>query len=108
VDEGLSPHGEDHLLEPAPRTKEDELWASLLFDLQGQMDRSTFNLWLKSSRLLQIEQADKGPTHLVAAVCSPQAVDWLEHRLMPVIQRAVRYRLGRDVRITFQPPPESG
>jgi hypothetical protein len=104
MDESLPAPGESHLFHRPPKTKEDELWASILFDLRCQMDPATFDLWLKSSRLLEMVQTAEGTAHLVVTVCSPYAVNWLEHRLLHVVECAVRYRLKQEVSITFRPP----
>jgi hypothetical protein len=72
------------------------IWADSLSELQLQMTRATFDTWLRGS---QVVQADDGC--LIIAVRHAYAVDWLQHRLLPVIQRTVTRHAGGDVEITF-------
>jgi DNA-binding transcriptional ArsR family regulator len=72
------------------------LWARCLRDLQLQMTRATFDTWLRGSR---VEEAGDG--HLTIAVRSVYAVEWLQNRLLPVIQRTVTRHAGDVIKITF-------
>ena len=72
------------------------IWANSLAELQLQMTRATFDTWLRGS---QVIEADDG--HLTIAVRHAHAVDWLQHRLLPVIQRTATRHAGGEVEITF-------
>ena len=90
---------EDDAPEPAPDSVPAEarrIWAESLAELQLQMTRATFDTWLRGS---QVVEADDG--HLTIAVRHAHAVDWLQHRLLPVIQRTVTRHAGGEVEITF-------
>jgi hypothetical protein len=90
---------EDEPPEPEPEPVPAEalrLWASCLGELQLQMTRATFDTWLRGSRVV-----GAGDGFLTIAVRHAYAVDWLQNRLMPVIQRTVARHVGGDVKITF-------
>jgi hypothetical protein len=91
-----------HLLLRQPRTEEQELWEQILGDLQLQMARATFDQWLRGSELLDLRRPQAGVARLVVQVTSPYALDWLEHRLIPLIQRTVERRLGQEASLTFR------
>lgn len=73
-----------------------DVWDRTLDILQGQMTRATFDTWLRGSRLLE----ENGVTWTVA-VRHAYALDWLNSRLMPVIERAARHVAGREVAVQF-------
>lgn len=81
----------------------DHLWAQALAELELQMTRATFDTWLRGSRAV-----DGAPDEIVVAVEHAYALDWLNHRLMPVIQRTVDRVAGRQMAVRFevrQPAP---
>jgi chromosomal replication initiation ATPase DnaA len=53
------------------------------------MTRQTFDTWLRDTRLV----ARAGP-YFTVAVKNSYAADWLEHRLLPVIQRVLAGLIG--------------
>ena len=73
-----------------------QLWATALGELQLQMTRATFDTWLRGSHV--VEAGDGSLTVRVRHAC---AADWLQSRLLPVIQRTVARHTGGDVQITF-------
>jgi len=90
---------EDGSPEPEPDPVLDEarrLWATSLGELQLQMTRATFDTWLRGSQVVEA-----GDGYLTVAVRHAYAVDWLQNRLMPVIQRTVRRHADGDIKITF-------
>ena len=90
---------EDEPAEPEPEPVPAEalrLWATCLNELQLQMTRATFDTWLRGSRVVEA-----GDGFLTIAVRHAYAVDWLQNRLMPVIQRTVARHTGGQVKITF-------
>jgi len=72
------------------------LWQRALGDLQLQMTRATFDAWLRGSRVV-----GSGEGRMTIRVRHAYAVDWLEHRLKAVVERAVRQRAGHEVAIVF-------
>jgi len=70
----------------ATETKDEDAlwWQVVLKDLQGQMTRPSFNMWLKNTCLLE-RQDD----HILVGVANNSAKDWLENRLLDTIKRAV-------------------
>ena len=72
------------------------LWATCLSELQLQMTRATFDTWLRGSRVVEA-----GDGFLTVAVRHAYAVDWLQNRLMPVIQRTAARHVGGQITITF-------
>jgi len=72
------------------------LWAMALGELQLQMTRATFDTWLRGSQVV-----GAGDGSFTVKVRHAYAVDWLQNRLLPVIQRAVARHTGGDTMITF-------
>ena len=71
-----------------------DLWARALEFLPLYMDRRTFDHWLQGTRALALEG-----DCLVVQAHTARAVEWLEHRLAPVIHRVLStYLPGRQVR----------
>ena len=60
------------------------------------MTRATFDTWLRGSQVVEA-----GGDCLTIAVRYAYAVDWLQNRLLPVIQRTVARHAGCDIKITF-------
>jgi hypothetical protein len=90
---------EDDPPEPEPESVPAEvhqLWARCLDELQLQMTGATFDTWLRGSRAIEA-----GDGCLTIAVRHAYAVDWLQNRLLPVIQRTVARHAAGEVKITF-------
>jgi hypothetical protein len=78
------------------RAKENSpVWKKALQDLQFQMTRATFSTWLEGTTA--IETRDELTVH----VRNLFAVDWLDNRLRPMIQRTVDDRAGRSMSVRF-------
>lgn len=78
-------------LPPAPEpTPAERLWESTLRQLEGQMTRATFDAHLRSSRAVGFNS--DGNTLVVRAL-NLQAVEWLEGRLRPVVQRTLNHNV---------------
>jgi chromosomal replication initiation ATPase DnaA len=60
------------------------------------MTRATFDTWLRGSRVVAAEEG-----RLTVAVRYTYAVDWLENRLMPVIERTVARRTDQETQVKF-------
>jgi hypothetical protein len=75
----------------------DRLWQASLAELRLQMARSTFDTWVRSTRLEGVELLDTGDVaagggprlRLVIAAANTAARDWLENRFYTVIRRTV-------------------
>ena len=72
------------------------IWTRSLEELKLQMTRATFDTWLRGS---EVVEADDGC--LTVAVRHAHAVDWLQNRLLPVIERTVARHADGEVKITF-------
>ena len=69
----------------AKEKTEDELWwDGKLDELKGQMTLGAFNNWLRGTTLLEREDG-----RIVVGVANEHAKDWLENRLMSVVERTV-------------------
>ena len=81
-----------------PRTTAEarRIWTRSLGELQMQMTRATFDTWLRGSQVVEA-----GDGYLTITVRHAHAVDWLQHRLLPVIERTVARHAGGEVKITF-------
>jgi DnaA N-terminal domain/IclR helix-turn-helix domain len=96
--EGEDP-GEENPPEPeleSVSAEADQLWARCLGELQLQMTRATFDTWLRGSRVVEA-----GDDCLTVVVRNAYAMDWLQNRLLPVIQRTVVRHAGGDIQIKF-------
>jgi len=60
------------------------------------MMRATFDTWLRASKIVEV-----GDGCLTVAVRHAHAVDWLQGRLLPVIERTVAWHVDGEVKITF-------
>jgi len=74
-------------------THKGEIWRKALGELQLQMTRATFDTWLRGSRV--IEENGDG---LTVELQHPYAVEWIDKRLRPVIERTLaRHEEGLTV-----------
>lgn len=81
-------------------TEAQNTWSSILEDLQLQMTRATYDTWLRGTRVV----ATEGDTWTVY-VRHAYAMDWLNARLRPVIDRTVaRHAPGIRVEFTATDP----
>lgn len=68
------------------------LWQAALGELELQMPRATFDMWLRDTHCIGMENGDT----LVIGVKNGYAVEWLEHRLITVIERTLHRLTQRD------------
>ncbi len=73
-----------------------KLWQAVLGDLQLQMTRGTFDTWLRGSRVLSFEEGT-----FVVYVQHAYAADWLQNRLLRVIERTLRRHAGPEAQVAF-------
>jgi len=86
-------------LEPDPEDVSVEarrIWTNSLEELKLQMTRATFDTWLRGSKVVEA-----GDGCLTVAVRHAHAVDWLQNRLLSVIERTVARHTDGKVKITF-------
>lgn len=79
-----------------PLAEAQKQWQAALGELQLQMTRATFDTWLRGSRVIAHED-----NRFTVHVRHAYAVDWLQNRLLPVIQRTLRRRAGPDAQVVF-------
>ena len=72
------------------------IWTRSLEELQLQMTRATFDTWLRGS-----EVVEAGDGYLTVAVRHAHAVDWLQNRLLSVIERTVARHADGEIKISF-------
>jgi chromosomal replication initiator protein len=68
------------------------VWQAALGELELQMPRATFDMWLRDTHCIGMENGDT----LVIGVKNGYAVEWLEHRLITVVQRTLHRLTQRD------------
>jgi hypothetical protein len=104
--EALTARGVLHrlaVLDPAKTesTEVEGVWREVLGELQLEMTRTAFDTWLRDSRL--VEFADG---RCIVEVRNGYARDWLQHRLLPVVERALESVVGRAVAVEFVSSPK--
>jgi len=73
-----------------------QLWQTALGRLQLQLDRPTFDTWVKGTRAITLEDGV-----LVVSVHSAYAKDWLENRLYGIIQRTLSEIAHQTITVRF-------
>ena len=85
--------------EPEAESVPDEahrLWARCLGELQLHVTKVTFDTWLRGSRAIEA-----GYDCLTITVRHGYAVDWLQNRLLSVIERTVARHTDGEMNMTF-------
>lgn len=72
------------------------LWQETLGKLENELSRPSFETWLSSTSLLDIE----GDT-LIISVPNEFTKDWLESRYAPIIRSTVQSILGQSINLRF-------
>lgn len=85
-----------HNAEPNDLSK---LWSTILEDIELQMTRATFETWMKTTQLVELD-ATSG--QFVIAVPSTYALDWLENRLSRAIKETVERHFDIDGEVTLK------
>lgn len=80
-----------------------ELWEQALEELQGQMTRAMFDTWLSGT----VASADCSSGGLVINCKNTYAVEWLDNRLRPTIERTIAYIFGAPIEVAFTVSTES-
>jgi chromosomal replication initiator protein len=71
-------------------------WQATLGELQLQMTRATYDTWLRGSQVIALEDEV-----YVVYVRHAYAVDWLQNRLLHVVERTLRRHAGPEIQIRF-------
>ncbi|MFZ3103040.1 MAG: chromosomal replication initiator protein DnaA [Desulfitobacteriaceae bacterium] len=72
------------------------LWKETLYKLESELSQPSFETWLSSTKLLQIN----GDT-LIISVPNEFAKDWLESRYSPLIRSVVKTIMGQSKNLKF-------
>jgi len=75
------------------------IWDTTYHQLKFQMDRASFNTWLRDSFLVDYVEAEQ---RFVIGVLQTHQRDMLEARLYPSVHRVLSNVAGYDVKITFE------
>lgn len=86
---------EAEIVDPA-LAEAQRVWEAALGELQLQMTRGTFNMWLKPTRVLGRENGV-----FSIEVDNGHVKDWLENRLLGTVLRTLRGIVKEDVEIRF-------
>ncbi len=73
------------------------IWQAALGELELQMTRATFDTWLHDTHCVGVED----DTTLVVGVKNGYAIEWLERRLYPIIQRTLHRLTGEEMKTRF-------
>lgn len=79
---------------PPERSPEEELWASTLCEMQLQIPKAFH--WIQHSVVTAWEEGK-----LTVALDHAYAVDWVNHRLLPTIQRTLSNLAGHPMEVEF-------
>jgi len=74
-----------------------KIWQAALGELELQMTRATFDTWLRDTQSI----GKDGDDTLIIGVKNGYAVEWLENRLYPVIQRTLNHVVGTPIEARF-------
>lgn len=76
----------------------DDIWSLALQELELQTTRSVFDTWLRHTR-----QCPNGEERgiITVATANPYAVEWLDGRLRPLIERVLHYVSGENLTLRF-------
>ena len=72
------------------------LWQATLNQLQLQMTKQTFNTWLKQTSVLSYRD-----DQFLIGTKTSHAKDWLENRLINVVERTLSEVVGKPTRVSF-------
>jgi chromosomal replication initiator protein len=75
-----------------------DAWEAAYQQLQFQLDRASFDTWMRGAVLLHVEPDNT----FVIGVVKTYARDMLQHRLYPVVQRALSDAFGARVELRFE------
>ncbi len=81
--------------------KPQDAWQATLGQLQLQMDKATFDTWLRGAEVSDYQDASDGRSTFTVSVRNAYAKDWLEQRLAPTITRTLTDIFGQPAAVQF-------
>ncbi|MCZ7544847.1 MAG: chromosomal replication initiator protein DnaA [Anaerolineae bacterium] len=81
--------------------KPQDAWQATLGQLQLQMDKATFDTWLRGAEVSDFQRAQDGAAAFTISVRNAYAKDWLEQRLAPSITRTLSEIFGQPAQVAF-------
>jgi chromosomal replication initiator protein len=88
-----------------------DAWNAAFHQLEMQLDRASFETWLRGAALLDVESLDGEIATFVIGVRNSYARDMLQHRLYRNVRRVLSDVYGRGVELRFEvdkPTEEAG
>jgi chromosomal replication initiator protein len=88
-----------------------DAWNAAFHQLEMQLDRASFETWLRGAALLDVESLDGETATFVIGVRNSYARDMLQHRLYRNVRRVLSDVYGRSVELRFEidkPTEEAG
>ena len=79
----------------------DQVWAEGLATIKLQMTQATFSTWLANTWVVEAPSGDGVGDEWTIGVPNAYALDWLTHRLKPMVERALTYAAGEPSRVRF-------
>ena len=81
--------------------KPHDAWQATLSQLQLQMNKATFDTWLRGTEVLDYQAAEGAPAAFTVKVANAYAKDWLENRLLETITQTLSGIFGQPTQVTF-------
>jgi hypothetical protein len=75
-----------------------EMWQGIAHQLEMQLDRSSFDTWLRGAQLMDY---DREQSTFTVLVCTSYAREMCQHRLYRLITRVLRHVCGRPMDVQF-------
>jgi chromosomal replication initiator protein len=79
-----------------------DAWNAAFHQLEMQLDRASFETWLRGAALLDVESLDGETATFVIGVRNSYARDMLQHRLYRNVRRVLSDVYGRSVELRFE------
>ncbi len=74
-----------------------DIWQRVLGELETQLPPSTFNTWVRDTRVYAYEDGE-----FIICVANAYASDWLQNRLRSMIKRGLTALIGRQAQVQFK------
>ena len=81
--------------------KPHDAWKAALGQLQLQLNKATFDTWLRGAEVLEYHNTPDDTHRFVIGVRTAYAKDWLEQRLHPTITQTLADVFGQPVAVAF-------
>ncbi|MCA9918034.1 MAG: hypothetical protein KC445_08785 [Anaerolineales bacterium] len=94
----------DNIHDTAGMAKKQELWDSVLKELELSMTKATFNTWLRESVLIEVTNDKNGGScqEWIVGVKSEYAVDWLSKRLNSTVVEPLVSAMYQPTNIKYE------